>query len=324
MDVDETESVDSFDSGSEKDMDETDDYIAPGGKSAKGKKPRIAKSKPSKTSKIAAAAGGSTTAAKARTASTTLTKKSKGAATVRGGARVMVNKAELEIKDDINLFNSLKNSEVAVQAVVDDWVVEYQSEPGPALVELINFVIRCCGCNSTVDEAAVMDLDNVVDALEQVQEQFKKSPNPSYPIVSRAPAFKKFKSSLAEFFERLVMTASDSELLLTAPITAQSSELVAEPPLINVLKEWLSSFSSSTFRSFRHTSTFIVLHIVRATASLVITKRQNVESIRKQRDAEKKKPRVDKTRVKALDDKWREAKEEDATLMDGIRDFIDR
>lgn len=168
-----------------------------------------------------------------------------------------------------------------------------------------------------------MDLDNVVDTLEEIQEDFRKTQMPSYPLVSRAPAFKKFKRSLAEFIARLLQTASESELLLIAPTTESSSEDVIDHPLLNVLKEWLSSFSSSTFRSFRHTSTFIVLNIIEGLAALCVDKHKSVEVARKQRDTEKKKPRVDKGRLKALEEKWKAEKEEEIHLQDGIRDLVD-
>lgn len=146
---------------------------------------------------------------------------------------------------------------------------------------------------------------------------------PSYPIVSRAPAFKKFKKSLAEFFSRLLSTAAESEVLLTAPITEESQADIIDNPLINVLKEWLSTFSSSSFRGFRHTSTFIVLTITRSIATIALDKRKSVEVARKQRDTEKKKARPDKQRLKTLEERWRDEKEEEATLMDSIRDCLD-
>lgn len=101
-------------------------------------------------------------------------KKKKSSTASRAAKSSAANREELDIEEDNVLFNAIKNPETALQVTVDDWVVEYQTAPGPALTTLINLVIRSCGCNSSVDEAAVLDLDGVVDTLEQVQEEFKQ------------------------------------------------------------------------------------------------------------------------------------------------------
>lgn len=153
-----------------------------------------------------------------------------------------------------------------------------------------------------------------------------KASLPSYPIVSRANAFKKFKKSLSEFFSRLIVTAAEAEVLLIGPPVEGAPEDTVNHPLIDVLKEWLSSFSSSTFRSFRHTSTYIVLNIVKATAGLTVETRKAVDTTRKQRDAERKRAATggSKARLNSLEERWKEEKEKEANLMEAIRDFIDR
>ncbi|CAO1636551.1 unnamed protein product [Parajaminaea phylloscopi] len=312
-------SDDSFDSGSEVDMDDTADYIGPGG-GKQAKKPR--QPKVPKANKRQKSQSKAPRAAKATTKTKRAAKRgpaSKSAAPLRGPAQ----RQDLDINSDVPVFNAVKNPETALQTTAEDWVVAYQSEPGPASAEMINFILRSCGCNSNVDESTVMDLDNVVDTIEQVQEEFKAAPIASYPIVSKAPALKKFKKSLAEFISRLFVTASESELLFQPPVTPASSDDVVDPSLIGIFKEWLSSLSSSSFRSFRHTSTFIVLTAIEALAGLATEKHKQVETARKLRDAERKKGRSATGKLQSLDDKWRAEKEEAAHLQDAIHDLVD-
>lgn len=149
-------------------MDETADFIGPGGKQKRATRPKAPKAK------------------KARANATRIALKSKAngtqaglpSAPVRKGVRSTVRGAasreDLDIHSDVPLFNAIRNPESALQTAVEDWVVAYQSEPTAALTELVNCILRCCGCNSTVDEATTMDLDNVVDSLEELQEEFRK------------------------------------------------------------------------------------------------------------------------------------------------------
>ncbi|CAO1630591.1 unnamed protein product [Sympodiomycopsis kandeliae] len=320
------QSDDSFDSGSEVDMDDTEDFALSGKKkkqttsAAKGVK-ADSSAKASKKSKGNGNAVG--TSANKRSKANGKAGKTAAAQQPRRIQRAVVSKEELRIKDDVTLFNAVKNPESALQTTVEEWVVAYQETPGPALTDLINFIIRCCACNGTVDETLVRDLDNVVDSAQEIQEEAKKTPMASYPIVSRSDDYKKFKKSLTEFFSRLFVTAFESDRLLTAPSTAESSEDVFDHPLIDVLKEWLSTFSSSTFRSFRHTATFIVLNNIESLAALLLEKRKTLETTKKHRDAEKKKARPDKARVQQLEEQWQMDKGEERALLETIRDLVD-
>lgn len=316
-------SDDSFDSGSEVDMDDTEDFIVAGKKKQKTKQAAKTGNPTTKALKK-----GGKSAGEKRTASTSASaKKRKTAAgpvsVPRRMPRVAISKEDLKIKDDVPLFNAIKNPENALQATAEDWIVAYQTDPGPALTEMINFVLRCCACNASVDETLVRDLDNVVDSAQEIQDQFKTTAMPSYPIISGSEEYKKFKKSLSEFISRLLTTASESELLLTAPTTAESPEDVVDSPLIDVLKEWLSTLSSSAFRAFRHTATFVVLNIVEGLAGLLVEKRKALNTTKKQRDAEKKKARPDANRVKQLEERWQTDKAEDRALIEAVRDLID-
>lgn len=310
-------SDDSFDSGSEKDMDETEDFVVSRKKKQTGKRAHKSHAPTSRLPRLPKQAGKGAANKRNSKAPT------RAAAAPRRIQRAPISREELKIQDDVPLFNAIKNPDNALQTTAEDWVVAYQSEPGPALTELINFIIRCCGCNASVDETLVRDLDNVVDSAQDIQDEFKETSIPSYPIVSGSEQFKKFKKSLAEFFARLLTTASESDLLLTAPITNESSKDILDHPVIDVLKEWLSTLSSSSFRPFRHTATYIVLNIVDSLTGLLLQKRKALAITKKQRDAEKQKQRPDASRIKQLADRWQIDKEEDKALSGAIRDLID-
>ena len=69
------------------------------------------------------------------------------------------------------------NPAAALQSTAEDYLESLLNSPGPSLAELINCVLRTCGCNESLDEDRVMDYDGVVDALDDFTELLKKVSN---------------------------------------------------------------------------------------------------------------------------------------------------
>jgi hypothetical protein len=61
----------------------------------------------------------------------------------------------------------------ALQSTAEDFLEAVDAAPADALKELINFILRCCGCNSSVDSDQVMDSDGIVDCIDEFTEAFK-------------------------------------------------------------------------------------------------------------------------------------------------------
>lgn len=61
----------------------------------------------------------------------------------------------------------------ALQATAEDFLEAVDAAPADALRDLVNFVLRCCGCNSSVDSDQVMDSDGIVDCIDEFTEAFK-------------------------------------------------------------------------------------------------------------------------------------------------------
>ncbi len=66
------------------------------------------------------------------------------------------------------------NPAAALQSTAEDYLESLPNSPGPSLAELINCILRACGCNDSVDEDRVVDYDGVVDALDDFTEILKK------------------------------------------------------------------------------------------------------------------------------------------------------
>lgn len=68
------------------------------------------------------------------------------------------------------------NPAAALQSTAEDFLDSYNRTAPPALADLINCILRCCGCNASIDSDQVLDTDGVVDCLEDLMEAMKKVP----------------------------------------------------------------------------------------------------------------------------------------------------
>jgi len=66
------------------------------------------------------------------------------------------------------------NPAAALQSTAEDFLDSLSQSPGSAQAELINFILRSCGCNDSVDADEVLDYDGVVDSLDNFTEGLKQ------------------------------------------------------------------------------------------------------------------------------------------------------
>lgn len=71
--------------------------------------------------------------------------------------------------------DAIMNPAAALQSTAEDYLESLSNSPGLSLAELINCVLRTCGCNESVDEHRVVDYDGVVDALDDFTELLKQA-----------------------------------------------------------------------------------------------------------------------------------------------------
>ncbi|KAH9947828.1 hypothetical protein B0H21DRAFT_821509 [Amylocystis lapponica] len=222
---------------------------------------------------------------------------------------------DTKISGDNALFNAIINPAAALQSTAEDFLESLSQTPGPSQAELINCILRACGCNDSVNEDEVVDYDGVVDALDNFTEGLKKDDSPVYPLTSKLPVFKRFRRSLSEFLERLISSAAALGSLYTSDLMA-------------TLQTWVVAMSSSQLRSFRHTATVIALEVETALCDVAAAVEKEAEVISRQREGERKrKAAANKgkgaAREKELEGKAAEARERRAGLAEFLKEFVD-
>ena len=66
------------------------------------------------------------------------------------------------------------NPSAALQSTVEDFLETLKETPEAAQAELVNCILRACGCNDSVNQDEAVDYDGVVDALDNFTEALKQ------------------------------------------------------------------------------------------------------------------------------------------------------
>ena len=179
------------------------------------------------------------------------------------------------------------------------------------MCDMINFVIRCTGCNSRVDVHDIEDQDNVPSKLGDIQEDYQALKPTDYPLISKAKGNVSFRSALTGFFATLISTCHEAGLLY--------SDLA----ILENIEVWVHTMSSSTLRPFRHTATVIALTIGNTLCTVAADIADNAAKTMRQKEGEQKKKNVNKERVKALETKVAEGDRRRTQVLDSMKDLLD-
>ncbi|KAI6128214.1 hypothetical protein EDD16DRAFT_1550109 [Pisolithus croceorrhizus] len=220
---------------------------------------------------------------------------------------------EVNISTDNHLFNTILNPSSALQSTAEDFLDTLSRDSGPAQAQLINCILRACGCNDSVDADQVVDYDGVVDTLDTFTEGLKQENSPVYPLTSKLPAFKRFRTSLSELIERIVLAAAELGTLYTSD-------------LMTTLQTWVVAMSSSQIRSFRHTATVVALELETALCQVAAAVEKEAEILGRQREGERKRKANNKAsgvREKDLEDKFSAVRKRRTALAEFLKEIVD-
>ena len=192
-----------------------------------------------------------------------------------------------------------------------EWLSRYDDHNANAMCELVNFVLRCTGCDLQVDVHDIDDPDNVPNKLTDLQEEFQAQKITDYPLISKARSSTFSRSVMTEFFQSLITSAHAKGLLYS------------DVALLENIQVWVTTMSSSGIRPFRHTATVISLAIASALCGLMRDFVDNIATTTRQKDSERKKKSVNKERVSALQTRVGEIEKKKDMVESWLKDIFD-
>lgn len=117
--------------------------------------------------------------------------------------------------------------------------------------------------------------------------------NMAYPLISKSKGYKKFRTSLSSFLQKLLVASAD--------------DLLYDTSFYEHFQAWIHALSSSQIRALRHTATVVALQLVHALSVLRIqVDKEHAQTVRA-KEAEEKKGRKDKARLRDMERQVKEA-----------------
>ncbi|KAM0272179.1 hypothetical protein ACHAQH_008829 [Verticillium albo-atrum] len=191
----------------------------------------------------------------------------------------------------------------------DAWFKRYREDDAVALRDLVNFVLQVCGCEHKITDDDIRDPDNSDNRLGELQELYQEERITEYPLISRAKGIRSFRELFGEFFEALVTTLHETDVLYK------------EPVLMENISRWIASMSSSPLRPFRHTATTAILSIVSGLVDVAVTLDRRISTTEHQISASQK--QKNKTKVAEMQENLQQANTYREICNEQMKDFFE-
>ncbi|RKP35221.1 hypothetical protein BJ085DRAFT_28328 [Dimargaris cristalligena] len=200
----------------------------------------------------------------------------------RGGASNRVStrgEPPATLLDDAEsvLFEAIMDKETALASVVSDWIDSYSSDASAALLDLINLMIRACGCQLGIGGSNLHEEDVAVTVLTDLQTRLKSDTPVDFPMQSKSKIYKRFAKNCLDFFGRLLQQGQHV--------------LVYRGEFMDTFGLWLTLMTGSSFRPFRYTATLIALTSISTLCELSQGVQANLTTTHRQLKTEQQKRR---------------------------------
>ncbi|XP_051780727.1 cohesin subunit SA-2-like [Erpetoichthys calabaricus] len=207
-----------------------------------------------------------------------------------------------------SLFDAVKTSRSAMVVVVDDWIDRYKTERKLGLLELINFIIHCCGCKGVVTPELFKDLQNA-QIINQLTKEFRKDLS-CYPLSMSTPEWKKFGANMSEFLSILVQRCQNN--------------ILYDEGLMDSVIPFLTGLSDSQIRAFRHTGTLAAMKLETALVRVIVNVNSQFETNKRQYETERKKGMKNRAndKLEALECKHNELLQKQEDMKDMINSLF--
>lgn len=236
--------------------------------------------------------------------------------TVTGGGRKKVSKkakaAAATDDEPDSLYARVFAGDQRLEEIVADWLQRFEDGPEDAtLNELVNFVLKCAGCDIKTTEGDIRDPDGATNRLTDIQDEYQATSPVDYPLVAKGRAGEAFKQSLADFIKLLISSC------------AAKSVLFGDSDLLTNIEVWFVTMSSAASRAFRHTATIASLAVISALCEVAAENAKGAADARRQAEGERKKQKMNKGRVKQLDKTVADKNTKQEYIESTITDWFD-
>ena len=209
------------------------------------------------------------------------------------------------------LYADVFASDDNLEAIAASWLRRFDEHESRALSEVINFTLKCAGCDSTVSDHDIEDPDGCTNRLIDIQDEYQATDPTDYPLIAKGKAGASFKQNVSGFLNVLIKSL------------AANGVLYSNAMLIDNIEIWFSTMSSAGNRGFRHTATVASLAVMTALCEVAAERANEVAATQRQAEGERKKTNHNKGRVKQLQTKVRDSSQAQEFIEVQLKDWFD-
>lgn len=224
--------------------------------------------------------------------------------------RVTKKRKVSDAEDAGGLYAQVFASDDTLEQTAADWLESFEQHEANALADLVNFILRCAGCNTTVTEDDIGDPDNAPIRLADIQTEYQATEPTDFPLHRKGKAGVDFKDTVSGF------------LMVLMKSIAAKGVLYSNQMLIDNIECWFSPMSAAASRAFRHTATVASLSVMTALCEVAAERAGEVAATQRQAETEKKRGK-NQGRMKSLDQKASEISQVQEFVEAQIRDWFD-
>lgn len=192
------------------------------------------------------------------------------------------SKLDLELdnnssKENPDLYIQILLTNTSIQVLVENWIDTYKKNQEQASIDLINFLIKSCGCRGKLSKN-IFKSKEYNDAINELVDYFDTNNDEGatdYPIINTQLQFKRFKVNFTEFIQLLIQKCQHS--------------ILYDQFMLDNLLTFLICLSDSQIRAFRHTSTLCLVKIMTALIDVLLMSNVTKDALDRQYNSEKSK-----------------------------------
>lgn len=210
-----------------------------------------------------------------------------------------------------HLYNQIMGGQVSMQSIVDDWIELYKKDKDTAMLDLIRFIVRSCGCKSSymINNKEILKSKEFTDSINELIENYNdddENTTETYPLIQNTLQARRFKSNFSEFLLLLINQCQYS--------------IIYDQFMLDILITFLIALADSQVRAFRHTATLAVLKIMTALVDVLLALSIAKDACQRQYDNEKQKSQVKRAndRIEMLTNKRKELEENEYEIQNFI------
>lgn len=182
------------------------------------------------------------------------------------------------------LYGAIRFGRVPVQTIIDEWIEQYNINREPAMLDLMQFFVSCCGCKGKITSEILAQLSQAA-VIRKLTEEFDED-NGEYPLIQSSPQAKRFKTNFVDFIQIFIRQCQYS--------------IIYDQYLIDQITSLLTVLTDSQVRAFRHTGTLAAMKLMTALVDVALNISINRDNNHRQLEVERSKNQQNRTKSERL------------------------